>query len=104
MLIEQGDVWLMEPPNDKHRPVLIVTRSDAVAVLDNLVVAPLTTTVRTIPTCIPVGPDEGIDRESVASFDNLAVVPRSLLTARLGALGPSARQQICAALGALADC
>ena len=103
-MIQQGDVWLMEPPNEKRRPVLIVTRSDAIAVLDTLVVAPLTTTIRKIPTCIPVGPEQGVDRDSVASFDNLAAVPRSILTSRLGTLGVAARQQVCAALGALADC
>ncbi len=94
----------MEPPNDKRRPVLIVTRSDAIAVLDTLVVAPLTTTIRKIPTCIPVGPEQGVDRDSVASFDNLAAVPRSILTSRLGTLGVAARQQVGAALEALADC
>jgi mRNA interferase MazF len=103
-MIQQGDVWLMEPPNDKRRPVLIVTRSDAIAVLDTLVVAPLTTTIRKIPTCIPVGAEQGVDRDSVASFDNLAAVPRSILTLRLGTLGVTARQQVCAALEALADC
>jgi mRNA interferase MazF len=103
-MIQQGDVWLMEPPNDKRRPVLIVTRSDAIAVLDTLVVAPLTTTIRKIPTCIPVGAEQGVDRDSVASFDNLAAVPRSILTSRLGTLGVTARQQVCAALEALADC
>jgi len=75
-----------------------------ISVLNNLVVAPLTSTIRSIPTCIPVGLDHGIDRESVASFDNIASVPKALLTNQLGTLGPSGPQQICAALDALADC
>ena len=104
MVITQGDIWLMEPPNGKRRPVLIITRSEAISVLNNLVVAPLTGTIRTIPTCIPLGPEEGIDRDSVASFDNIASVPKSLLTSRLGSLGLSGSQQICLALDALADC
>jgi mRNA interferase MazF len=75
-----------------------------VPVLNNVVVAPITTTIRNIPTCIPVGPDEGIDHESVATFDNLAAVPKSVLTRRLGTLGPDGRRRPCAALDALADC
>ncbi len=103
-MIAQGDLWLLEPPNDKRRPVLIVTRNEAIDVLHNLVVAPLTATIRAIPTCIPVGRDDGVDRDSVASFDNLAAIPKSLLTTRLGTLGPDGSQRICAALEALADC
>jgi mRNA interferase MazF len=68
------------------------------------VVAPVTSTIRDIPSCIPVGPDEGIDHDSIASFDNLAVVPKSVLTRRLGALGPHGRDRICDALSAIADC
>jgi len=104
MVIAQGEIWLLEPSSDKRRPVLIVTRNEAIRVLNNVVVAPLTSTVRTIPTCIPVGPDHGINRDSVASFDNIASVPKSLLTNRLGTLGASGAQQICTALDALADC
>lgn len=94
----------METPNQKRRPVLIVSRNEAIPVLNNVVVAPLTSTLRDIPTGIRVGPDQGIDHDSVATFDNLAAVPKSVLTARLGRLGPGGRQQICDALNALADC
>jgi len=104
VVISQGDIWLLETPNDKRRPVLIITRDEAIEVLNNLVVAPLTTNIRSIPTCVPIGPDNGIDHESVASFDNIAVVPKTLLTSHLGSLGQSGRQRICAAISALADC
>lgn len=104
MIPAQGDLWLLEPPNGKRRPVLVVTRSDTIGVLANVVVAPVTSTIRQIPTVIPVGPAEGIDHDSVASFDNLATVPRTLLTRRLGRLDPIRRQEICAALAAIADC
>jgi mRNA interferase MazF len=103
-VVAQGDIWLMETPNQKRRPVLIVSRNEAIPVLNNVVVAPITSTLRNIPTCIQIGPDEGIDHDSVASFDNLAAVPKSVLTTRLGQLGVDARKQICDALGALADC
>lgn len=103
-MVAQAEVWLMETPNEKRRPVLIVSRNEAIPVLDNVVVAPLTSTIRDIPTCIAVGPDVGIDRESVASFDNLAAVPKSVLTVRLGELGADGRILICQALEAMADC
>ena len=103
-MVAQGDLWLMETPNDKRRPVLIVTRDRAIGALRNVVVAPVTSTIRSIPTCVPVGVDEGLDHDSVASFDNLSVVPKSVLTVRLGAIGPAGQGLLCEALRALADC
>ncbi|MDK1292949.1 MAG: hypothetical protein QGM46_11565, partial [Actinomycetota bacterium] len=83
---------------------LIVSGIEAIPVLNNIVVAPVTCTVRAIPTCIPVGSDEGMDHDSVATFDNLAVVPKAALSIRLGSLGPGGRDRLCDALSALADC
>jgi mRNA interferase MazF len=103
-VVAQAELWLMETPNSKRRPVLVVTRDEVIPVLNNVVVAPVTSTIRDIPTCVPVGPDEGIDHDSVATFDNLAAVPKSVLTVRLGALGVGGRRQICEALDAVANC
>lgn len=103
-MVAQAELWLMETPNQKRRPVLVVTRDEVIPVLNNVVVAPVTTTVRDIPTCIPVGAEEGIDHDSVATFDNLAAVPKSVLTRRLGKLGSGGRLRICDALDALANC
>lgn len=103
-MVAQGELWLMETPNDKRRPVLVVSRDEVIPVLKNVVVAPVTSTIRDIPTCIPVGADEGVDHDSVATFDNLAAVPKSVLTRRLGELGVGGRRHICEALDALANC
>lgn len=94
----------METPNQKRRPVLVISRDEVIPVLNNVVVAPVTSTIRDIPTCILVGPDEGVDQDSVATFDNLAAVPKSVLTTRLGHLGTHGRRRICDALAAMADC
>ena len=103
-MVAQAELWLMETPNEKRRPVLVVSRDEAIPVLNNVVVAPVTSTVRDIPTCIPLGGDEGIDHPSVATFDNLAAVPKSVLTAKLGELGAGGRHRICRALDAVANC
>lgn len=103
-MVAQAELWLMETPNQKRRPVLIISRDEVIPVLNNVVVAPITSTIRDIPTCIPVGPTEGIDHDSVATFDNLAAVPKSVLTRRLGELGADGRRRICEALDAVANC
>ena len=101
-LPRQGEIWWAEA-EDQRRPVLVVTRSEAVPALTGIVVAPVTRTVRDIPTEVRLGESEGLPVECAASFDNLQRVRRSALAERVGELG-SRRQQICAALRALADC
>src|SRR5688572_9019703 len=54
----QGDVWWAETENYR-RPVLVVTRSQAVPVLRWIVVAPITRRIREIPTEIRLGPEDG---------------------------------------------
>ncbi len=102
-LPRQGDIWWAET-EDKRRPVLIVTRSEAVPVLTRLVVAPVTTNVRGIPTELGLGTDEGLPKPCAASFDNTQPIRRSSLTHRLGRLSPTRREELCRALAALADC
>jgi mRNA interferase MazF len=95
-------VWWAEVET-MRRPVLVVTRSEAVDVLTGIVVAPVTRTVRGIPTEISLGPEDGLPEQCVAAFDNLQRVSRSALTRRLGDIAPR-REAICTALRALADC
>lgn len=99
----QGEVWWAEA-EAKRRPVLVVTRSEAVPVLTWVVVAPVTRTVRGIPTEVPLGAEEGLPVPCAAAFDNVQPLRRSFLTERVGRLGDARRPEICRALAALADC
>ena len=99
----QGEIWWAEA-EDKRRPVLVVTRSEAVAVLTGVVVAPVTRTVRNIPTEVSLGPDDGMPAECAATFDNLRVVPKAYLVDRICVLGSSPLGEACTALRAAVDC
>ena len=49
--MNRGDVcWYTFKTPDKKRPVLILTRDSAIAVLNSVTVAPITSTIRSIPT------------------------------------------------------
>ena len=98
----QGDIWWAEA-EDKRRPVLVVTRTEALPVLDWIIVAPVTRTVRGIPTEIALGTEEGLEVPCVASFDNLQPIRKAFMTEIVGSL-PHRRSQICQALSALGDC
>jgi mRNA interferase MazF len=101
-LPRQGEIWWAEV-EDMRRPVLVVTRSEAVGVLTGIIVAPVTRTIRGIQTEVHLGSDEGLAVECVASFDNLQRVRRTALTEKAGDLGRRG-DEVCGALRALADC
>ncbi|HEY5111395.1 MAG TPA: type II toxin-antitoxin system PemK/MazF family toxin [Acidimicrobiales bacterium] len=98
----QGEIWWAEVETSR-RPVMVVTRTEAVGVLSAIVVAPVTRTVREIPTEIRLGVDEGLSEECVASFDNLQRIQRGALTTKIGDLGLR-RDEICGAVRAMTDC
>lgn len=100
----RGDVWWGEFPDQKPRPFLIIARDEAIQVLTRILAAPVTRTIRGIPTELPLGPEEGLPTECVASFDNVTPVPKAMLVRRLGALAPSRRSEPCEALRAATDC
>lgn len=98
----QGDIWWAEA-DGQRRPVLVVTRSKAVPVLNRILVAPITRTIRGIPTEIRLGTEDGLPEPCVASFDNLQPLRKSFLTTRLGSIWYR-RYEICTALNAMSDC
>lgn len=77
-------IWLARL--DKTRPVLLLTREEVRAVRDLVTVAPITSTVRGLRSEVAVGPDNGVEHESVINLDLIATVPRSALVRPLGAL------------------
>lgn len=99
----QGEVWWAEGL-DKRRPVLVITRDDVIEKLARVVVAPVTRTVRGLPTEVVLDETDGLHERSAASFDNLRHVPTRALTTKIGDASPARRRQICRALAALADC
>jgi mRNA interferase MazF len=81
-----------------------MTRSAAIAVLNGVLAAPVTRTVRNIPTEVSLGPDDGMPTECAANFDNLRVVPKAYLVDRECVLDAARLAEACAALRAAVDC
>ncbi len=104
MAPRQGEIWRYEPEDAKARPVVVVTRDDVVPHLSHIIVAPVTRTRRDIPTEVPLGSDDGLGVECVASFDNLFAASRAHLVQRMGALRLDRRHEMCDAIQAVMDC
>ncbi|MGH9114271.1 MAG: type II toxin-antitoxin system PemK/MazF family toxin [Acidimicrobiales bacterium] len=94
---ERGDVWFADVPGDKRRPVVVLTRSSVLPRLATILVAPVTTRVRDIPTEIPLGPAQGLTPRCVANLDNILPLPKERLVQRVGRLGAPDLQRVCAA-------
>lgn len=71
---------------DKMRPVLVLTREVVRPYMNNVTVAPITTTARGLSTEVPVGPANGLDHDSVISCDNITTVPTQHLMHQIGYL------------------
>ncbi|MBW3606150.1 MAG: type II toxin-antitoxin system PemK/MazF family toxin [Actinobacteria bacterium] len=104
MVVARGELWWGESPDEKGRPFLVISRDAANAVRQRVLVAPVTTRIRSVPSELPVGEAEGLPLPSVASFDNLRPFPKSLLVRRLGAVAPDRRHLLCAVAAATFDC
>ena len=75
-LPRQGEIWWAET-EEQRRPVLVVTRSEALPVLTGIVVAPVTRTVREIPTEVRLGEAQGLPVDCAASFEPTLKKPQA---------------------------
>ena len=82
-----------------RRPVLILTRDSALAVLNGVTVAPITSTIRSIPTEVILTADDGLPDTCAANFDNIQTVPKSNLSTPIAHLSISKMKAAAGAIG-----
>jgi mRNA interferase MazF len=103
-VVKRGEVWWYEPPELARRPVVVLTRNGVIEHLNQVVAAPLTRTIRNIPTEVFLDTGDGMFFECVVSLDNTMSVRRSMLTERITVLGPARMGEICDALRSAIEC
>jgi mRNA interferase MazF len=98
-IVNRGDIcWYTFKAPDKRRPVLIVTRDSAIGVLNSVTIAPITSTIRSIPTEVVLTEDDGLPNTCAANFDNLQTVPKSNIGDRIARLTARKMQEAGAAV------
>jgi mRNA interferase MazF len=102
--VRRGDVYWLDDPHAKWRPVCILTRSEAIPVLTQLTVVEATRTIRGIPTEVGLDRDDGMPQACVLSLDSVNAVPKRLLTRRITTLTPARMHEVCAALRIATGC
>ena len=97
--IRRGDIRLYQfAPPDKKRPVLVLTRGSAIAYLSTVTVAPITSTIRDIPTEVVLGTRDGMQRQCAVNLDHMQTVMRGRLGALITTLSAHRLLEIRAAL------
>jgi mRNA interferase MazF len=85
-------------PPDKTRPGLVLNRTGALSFLSGVTVAPITRTIRGVPTELRLGTDHGLKEPSVAKLDALQTVARDRVGRFVGSVGPELKPRIREAL------
>ncbi|HSE18186.1 MAG TPA: type II toxin-antitoxin system PemK/MazF family toxin [Pyrinomonadaceae bacterium] len=81
--MKRGEIrWYTFALPDKRRPVLILTRDEVIDHLNEIIVAPVTRTVRGLVTEVVLTPDDGMPVISALNFDHVALAQHQ----RVGAL------------------
>jgi mRNA interferase MazF len=85
--VRRGEIWWTDFPRPLgYRPAILITRDRAIAVRTSVTVVPLTGGRRDIPVEVPLGPEDGLPRASVANADIVLTVAKTLLDKRIGRL------------------
>jgi mRNA interferase MazF len=97
--IARGDVRLYDfAPPDKKRPVVVLTRDSAIGYLSTVTVAPITSTIRGVPSEVMLDGQDGMKAACAINLHNPVTVLQDRLGKRVAQLSSQRMLEICAAL------
>jgi mRNA interferase MazF len=85
-------------PPDKKRPVVVLTRDSAVAYLSTVTIAPITSTIRGVPSEVVLSEEDGMRSPCAVNLHNAITVSQERLGKRVAQLSPLRMRKICSAL------
>lgn len=102
--MKRGEIWFAATGTGSDRPVLVLTRDPVADRIDGIVVAQLTSTIRGLMSELKLGEADGLQRDCVASFDNLHTLPRSAFRRRVAVLSSARLDEACAVVNDALGC
>jgi mRNA interferase MazF len=94
--LERGEVRLYQfAPPDKARPVLILTRGEALKYLSRVTVAPITSTIRGVASEVRLDVEDGMKGPCVVNLHNLVTVTQVGIGRRVTKLSDEKMQLVC---------
>lgn len=97
--LNRGEIRLYRfAPPDKERPVLILTRDSSIPHLTSVTVAPVTSTIRDVPSEVRLDVEDGMKGPCAVNLHNAVTISQNRLGRRVAILNGARMNQICAAL------
>jgi mRNA interferase MazF len=97
--VRRGEVrWYRFAAPDKRRPVVILTRDSILDALGEVTIAPVTSTIRDIPSEVVLTVHEGMPRDCAANLDHIQTVAKNKIGALITTLSRDRMAEIRAAL------
>lgn len=93
--MHRGEVWWAELDKPAgRRPVLILSRNASLQVREYVIVSPMTTRSRHIPSEVPLHKQEGMPKECVVNLDVINTVPKKHLLEKITELSFDKLQKV----------
>ena len=103
--IRRGDVRSYPADaGDERRLVVVLARNGAIPFLRGIMVAPVTTVIRGLPSEVALGKDFGLEAPAAVNLDAVMTVSRFRLGEAVGRLGDEELEKVCAALQVAIGC
>lgn len=97
--MRRGEVrWYQFSRPDKRRPVVILTRNSAIEYLGETTIAPITRTIRDIPSEVQLGLADGMPEVCAINLDHIQTVSKGKLGALITTLNEESMLQVRKAL------
>ena len=98
--MKRGDVrWYRFEKPDKKRPVVILTRDSIIPYIGEVTVAPVTTTIRDIPSEALLGKEDGMPGDCAVNCDHLQTVAKERIGSLIAVLPSSRMRDVRSAIG-----
>ena len=97
--LARGEIRLYQfAAPDKRRPVLVLTDDAAMPHLSKVTIAPITSTVRGVPSEVVLEEGEGMKQTCAVNLHNVATVARGRLGHLVARLSDDRMREVCSAL------
>jgi mRNA interferase MazF len=91
-------------PPDKSSPVVVLTRDSAIRYLATVTVAPITSTIRGVPSEVVLNTEDGMKAPCAVNLHNAVTISQERLGKRVAKLSSARLDEICAALAFSLGC
>ena len=93
--MKRGEIrWYKFNAPDKKRPVIILTRDSILAYLGEVTVAPITATIRDIPSEVILSQEDGMKKDCAINCDHIQTVSKGKIGALITVLSQEKLEEV----------